>query len=247
MFTALKEDDFTVIKNVAKGRLVPGGISVFSLGALGYGGVILLVTNFAVGYSRFITNPLWPDIIKILLALLIIQALFTFFFLKEKNAYRFQFTQAVFLCIVSFKMSIEMYFVYFLIYEDRDSPVYMAHLGVIALLAGLVVLIISIIRAVGLVKKGGFGLGGQGLFKYRKGYWLIPLLFGAVILSYSVIGRMVSIIKSDLTLILSLSFPLMLCVVIQYGIAMAWPEFFLLAYCKRRFESFKVKLPKRLK
>jgi len=41
-------------------------------------------------------------------------------------------------------------------------------------------------------------------------------------------------------------FLLIIMAIIQYGIAMAWPEFFLLAYCKFRFAIFNEKMSKTL-
>lgn len=241
MLGNLKEEDFKQLYYQINDRLSPVRMSIFSVGALVLSGVIWLVANFSTGYSIYITNPIWPYAVKALLVLLVIQACFTLFFLKEVNAYRFQLAQSMFTCIISFKISIETYFVYFAVQEDRRLSEYTLYYGFIAMAGGFILLLVSLIRTQQRIKAGHFRKGGGGMFadKQSKGFLYKSLVFALVMMA----GIHIKIPPYSNSFADTWDAFIVLCfsVFMQYGLALAWPEFLFMAYCKRRFESFRAK------
>ena len=242
------ETDFALLKQIAADRLKPTAISAGLMGMLIFSGAMTAVTYFAFNYSIYITNPIWPQISAVSIGFLIIQLIVTLFYFNEKRAFQYQRIQPVFLCIISLKMSVEMYQVYFLLCEDRHAPEYMIYLGAFCLLGGVLFFVISIIRAFRRVEKGEFQKGGKGMFNFKqsKAYVSFPIIYGATMMGM-VIPRVLSDMDSMFADMLEMFTGLIICVVIQYGLALAWPEFLLLARCKRKFKSFHVKMPKPLK
>ena len=242
------ESDFYELKIIASERLRPDGISVFFWGAFVLSGIMTAVAAFGISQSVQNINPIWNKIININLFFLLIQLLLTMFFTSEKNAFKFQRFQAILLSVISFKISIEMYNFFFIACQDKNAPSYITNAGMFLLLGGITYLILSTIRGIGRVKKGEFRKGGKLLYDFQnsKGYVSIPIIYGV-----TMIGGTITKIFSDTTSItaklLELIFILLITTFIQYGISMAWPEFFLLTYCKFRFKSFNLKIPESFK
>ena len=87
--------------------------------------------------------------------------------------------------VITIKMSVEFYQVFFLACEDKRTPSYMARAGMILLLVGVGFLIASTIRAIHRVKQGKFRRGGEGLLNFKKSklYVSSPFVFGLIMLS----------------------------------------------------------------
>lgn len=239
------EADFEQIGDVAYDRLKPEAITAFLWVTFAIGAGMAFFVSDTVDYSVNITNPIWSSIIQANIVLLVIHFLVCLFFSKKNFAYKFQRIQAVILCLVAIKFSFEFYPFYFLAVEDRFAPGFMTTVGLLLLIGGIVYLVISTVRAIGRVKKGELKENGQGLyhFKNSKTYVSLPIIFGATMLG-GAIGQILSNSVTTIGEMTGLFFILLLTVVIQYAIAMVWPEFFLLAYGKFRFESFRLKMPK---
>ena len=111
------------------------------------------------------------------------------------------------------------------------------------LAGGFVFLLLSIVRAIRRVKKGEFTANGRGIFNLResKGYVSTPIIIAATIFG-GVTARGLS--SSGGSSVGEVIVPLLLSIILQYAIAIALPEFLLLAYCKKRFPSFN-HIPKR--
>ncbi|WP_222599440.1 hypothetical protein [Aquibacillus kalidii] len=137
------------------------------------------------------------------------------------------------------KLSIEFYLVYFVLCFDQNVPI-MVTIGMVSLMVGFMYLIISTVRGVTRFKHGEFKEGRSGLynFKQSKGFVSIPIIFGVTILG-GVIARGVSNM-SEVPNIVELIIPLVISFFLQCGIAMIIPEFFLITYCKFRYQSFNV-------
>lgn len=236
MLKQSKENDFYILKQTATGRLSPNQMTGFFWGAFVFSAIMI-----AVSYNAALSNNVsttWTIFIQVYVVILAIQFLFTLFYSNTKNAYMFQKLQVYLLCIVLFKISIEMYLIYFLSIDDRNAPYYMVTIGVLMLIGGILYLIISTYRGINRVKKGEFKNGGKGLYNFQqsKGYISLPIIYGV-----SVIGGMLARSLSGTNgafQIIEVLLPLLIAVFLQYSIAMIWPEFFLLAYCKKRFTSF---------
>jgi len=236
MLNQLKETDFYLLKQISTGRLRPSQMVGFFWGAFIFSGIMALV-SYNAARGLLTSNPLWPILIKVIIGILVIQFLFTLFFTSDKNAYRYQKLQAYLLAFILFKLSIEMYLVYFLACEDRYAPTYMLTIGLLFLVGGFVFLIISTLRGIRRVKQGEFRENGKGLYNFQqsKGYVSLPIIYVASIFA----GLMAKSLSSmDLSTVGEVIFPLLISVFIQYSIAIVWPEFFLLVYCKKRFQSY---------
>ncbi|ADU31782.1 hypothetical protein [Evansella cellulosilytica] len=116
-------------------------------------------------------------------------------------------------------------------------PILIDYGMLMVILGGVVFLLFSIARSIKRVKQGHFRHGGKGLynFKQSKGYVSLPIIFTASMIG-GLVGR--ASFETSFGELTELLFFIVVTVVIQYGIAMAWPEFLLIAYCKCRFPSF---------
>lgn len=128
------------------------------------------------------------------------------------------------------------------------APGYMNTFGLIILLGGLVLTIFATLRAFKRVKQGEFRKEGNGLYKFKESKVEIgiPIVFGAVMITGAII-QLVSDPEIAFVNMIEVLFFLLLCTVLQYSIALVWPEFLLLTICKFRFESFRIPKIKRKK
>jgi hypothetical protein len=248
MFKNYIESDFYNLLDVAFDRLRPDGISAGFMGTIVFSGVVSLFSGLSIAKTYLIDTPLWSVLLKLNLVMLAVHFFITIFFLNERNAFKYQKVQAVFLCFIMFKVSIEMYMAYFVTYKFRQVPTFMNTIAILMFIGGILYLITSIIRSFFRVKKGEFRENGKGLYDFKKsmGYISLPLIYG-VIMSSGVIAKSLSSSTNFTGNIIELTIMLLFCVIIQYGIALTWPEFLLYTYCKFRFKSFEVPMPDRLK
>ncbi|WP_041580743.1 hypothetical protein [Bacillus sp. 1NLA3E] len=233
-----KEVDFYQIKSVSLGRLSPNNVSGFF-----WGGFVLSTVTTIVAFAGISTEISTFMTLMVLLSLFlwVFQFFFTLFFTMRKIAYKFQRLLSVYLSLIGFKVSIDFYQAFFGVCEVFNSPSYIKTTGTILFLGGIILLIISTMRAVRRVKQGELRKEGRGLYNFQnsKGYVSVPIIFGVTMLGGAA-ARFFSDMSTDITALAILFF----AVLLQYSVAMALPEFFLLTYCKFRFESFKVKMPK---
>ncbi|MBL5766993.1 hypothetical protein B5V88_07525 [Heyndrickxia sporothermodurans] len=241
------EDDFYELRMVAVDRLSPDGISVFFWGAFAISAVVTSVLDLGIfGSSHHVTSIFWVIIANVSIVLLITQLLFTFLYSKEKYAYRFQRLQSILLSIISLKTSTEFYLALLIFCMGKNVPNNIRTTAIILCIGGLIYLIVSTIRGIQRVRKGEFRKGGKGLYNFAqsKAQISFPIVFGVTMLGGSIF-KVLSDSSVSFGPLLQLYFFLLLCVVFQYAVAFAWPEFFLLTYCKFRFDSFIIPMPKR--
>lgn len=246
MLKHCKEEDFYQLRSVATGRLHPVRTISFLWAAFFFSAIITSLVAIGVYGSDYHLIPSSLLFANICTASLIIQLIITFFYSKETNAYRFQKAQSIFLSFIAFKMSLDTY-VGFIIISDADYiPDYIRSTALALCIGGLFYLIISTLRGIKRVQQGEFHEDGNGLynFKQSKTFYSIPIIFGATMIG-GAIARTLSNSPSELAQAGSVYFILFLAVILQYTIAFALPEFFLLTYCKFRFESFHVPMPRR--
>ena len=241
------EEDFYELKSVSEDRLLPDGIAVFFCATFILGAIFALVSVNALNSSIYINHVFWIKTITANIIILIIQLIIAIFFISLKKSYGHQKVQAVLLCILSIKISIEGYQCFFLYCEDSQLPDYVGIFGRLILIGGFLFIVISTLRGVNRVKKGYFRKGGKYLydFKNSKIYVSSPFIYGIIMLG-GVLSRNLSGSNNNTSNIVYAFFLLIIMAIIQYGIAMAWPEFFLLAYCKFRFAIFNEKMSKTL-
>lgn len=244
MLKDCKEEDFYELRMVSVDRLSPDGIAAFFITSLAVSSIFTAVCVLGLYKNKNITNPIWSKVINAMLILLLIQAIVAFLYLRIKTAFKHQKFQAVWLNIISIKISIDMYPCYFLACDDRHAASYMSDIGWLFLLGGFAYLILSIIRGAYRVKNGMFKKGGRYLYDFSnsKLHFSAPLIYGIVIIAGN-LSRKLSASSDGNSQIFGLIILLVCGVFLQYGIAMAWPEFFLLAYCKFRFKSFTEEMP----
>ncbi|MFA9559946.1 hypothetical protein ACERII_21780 [Evansella sp. AB-rgal1] len=237
MFHRLQEEQVAKLKDVAYERLYPGSIYIFLWGVLFASSAVTAITSFAFNYSIYINASYWETVITTNYVLLAIQAIGTLLFSIRKIMFKFQRIQMIFVSILSLKLSLEFYQIFYLIREDRGLPS-MLDTGVLVIIAGgLIYLLFSTIRAVKRVKQGHLRSGGEGLYQFQhsKGYVSLPIIF-----AFSVLGAMLARANVETAIgeVAQVLLFLLAMILIQYGIAMAWPEFLLVTYCKFRFSSF---------
>ncbi|MBT2694774.1 hypothetical protein [Bacillus sp. ISL-55] len=239
------EADFYKIKVAAYDRLHPDSISVWFWASLVLSAIMILIPNYVLKESGFDGSPFLIMTVDIAKILLFVQLGFAIFFTLESIAYSLQKLQSIIVSVVVIKVSLDMYVFYFTVTETTfGTPEYLTNTGLILMAGGFVFLAISTIRAIKRVKQGELRKEGKGLYNFQasKGYVSLPILFAATM----IVGAYVRSF-SDAADSFGMFLILLLCVVLQYGIAMAWPEFLLLTYCKYKFESFIVPRRKRRK
>lgn len=239
------ELDFYKIKLAAYDRLRPDSISVWFWASLIFGAIMTLIPNYVLTESGFDGSPFLSMSVSIGKLLLIIQLCIAIFFTLEPIAYSLQKLQAVLVSIIVIKASLDMYMFYFSVTETTEgTPDYLTNTGLILMAGGFVFLIISTIRAFKRLQQGELRKEGKGLYNFKssKGYVSLPIIFGATMITGALARSF-----SDTAGSFGMFFILLLCVVMQYGIAMAWPEFLLLTYGKFKFQSFIVPRRKRRK
>ena len=220
---------------------------MFFWGALFISGIITLVITIPLyGPNHYVTNPLWFLTHKILVILFVIQLIVTLFYSLKKNAYRYQRVQSVFLSLFSLKTSsFDVYAAFFMFCEGRDVPSNLIITTIALWIGGFIYfLLLSTIRAIKRVQQGHLRKGGKGLYNIKQtvGNASLPIIFGVTMMS-GAISRTLSDSSSTFGSAAGLYFILLLCVILQYAMAFAWPEHFLYTYCKLRFESFHVPMP----
>ena len=204
----------------------------------------VVITIPLYGPGHYLTNPLWFLTHKILVILFAIQLIVTLFFTWRKVAYRYQRVQSIFLSLFSFKFSLVLYVAFFMFCEGRDIPSNIKTTATILMIGGLIYLLFSTIRAIKRVQQGHLRKGGKGLYNIKQtvGNASLPIIFGVTMMS-GAISRTLSDSSSTFGIAAGLYFFLLLCVILQYAMAFAWPEHFLYTYCKLRFKSFHVPMP----
>lgn len=243
MLKNCNEADFYELKSVANGRLSPDSISSFFWVSFIISGISTLVVTVGSGSMMFISDA-WLQFIRMDIYILLVHLLIAIFFSSTKNTYKFQRVQSILLPFFALKLSLDFYKVYFLACEDRLVPGYMWTTGFVLIGGGLVYLVLSTWRAVRRVKKGAFRRGGKLLYDFQtsKGHISLSFVIGATIFG----GSIIKAISSNGEGLVEIYVLLGAFALMQYLIAMAWPEFFLITYCKFRFESFLKKPPTKL-
>lgn len=239
----LDESYFEQIHDVAEGRLTPDGISAFFLATLVFLGVISGISIMALDYKWLVVEPFISTIAEVFGILLIAHLMIAVLFLFNKIAFKFQRLQAILLSIIGVKFSVETYLFVLALYEDDRAAVSILYSVLLLFVGGIVLTLLMTIRAFNRVKKGEFKEAGSGIlgFKDSKGYIIIPVIF-AVLVFAGTIARTTDAIAVGNVIIASFW-----AVLLQYSLAEALPEFFLLTYCKLRFPSFHVEHIKRVK
>jgi len=236
------------LKSVANDRLSPDGISAFILASFIVSGILGLVVFYAVDYSRLVDNSIWPLYIKVNNVCLLIHFVCAVVYMKLPFAYKHQKLQAIILCVVSIKMSIDGYAVFLVACDDKGVASSIVYGGLILLIGGIILLVISVLRGLKRVGNGELKQEGKGLYNFKesKVYASTPLIFSLISMS-GVISKVLSGSEDKGANSLGVVFILFLSFVIQYTIAIAWPEILLITICRFRFESFRDKMPERFK
>ncbi|MGJ7922744.1 hypothetical protein [Neobacillus sp. LXY-4] len=237
-----KEEDFYQIKSVGQDRLSPQSISGFFWAVI----FVSVLTTIATSSGLFPEdNDVSTAMVLILLLsylMLFIQFIFTLFFTFKKVAYKFERFQSLCLSFIGLKFSIDFYLAFFDVCERFNSPNYIRNTGLILMGGGAIFLIIFTLRAFKRVSQGKLRQGENGLYDFQnsKGYVSVPVIFGVTMFGGAT-ARLFSDTASNFEVLGMLFF----AVLLQYSLALALPEFFLLMYCKFRFETFRVELPKK--
>lgn len=248
MLKSTDETDFHELKMVSFDRLSPEAASAWFLAVFIFSGVMTGIVAIGVSYSTNIINPLWDTFVKINVSLLILHLLISLLFISHKVTYRFQRFQSVWVCYISLKMSLDTYALFFAVGEVRNAPDYIRNAGILLLLGGFMYLAISIYRGIRRVQQGEFRRGGRSLYNFQqsKGYVSLPIIYGATVFAGS-LARFLSEKSTISSQLVELCLILLFAVLLQYVIAMVWPEFLLLAYCKFKFASFRISEPERVR
>lgn len=243
MLRNCKEEDFYELKCVAEDRMRPDAIPAFLLAAAI---VSLIPTIIVVATAKGSNIILWDCIAVINIFFSSVQLVNAVFFISIKRCFRFQKYAATATCMSALIISIDFYQIFFYMarFEVKDKFLIIA--GLLLMIGGFIFLIASTIRAIKRVEDGALRKGGKLLFDFqqRKGKVNAPLIYALTILS-GVLARTFAN-KSENDMLSAILF-MSLSAFIQYAMALALPEFFLMVYCKFRFDNFIVEMPQGLR
>ena len=233
MLKNCKESDFIELKWIAQDRLEPMAISAWMfITTLAMAGIPLLMYQIASNDMFLQFHNGLNNLLPILRTSFWFQLLFSLLFLIPKVAYKFQRIQVLLLNFWVLKVSVDFYAVVYLISVDRLFPETFTITLVGIIVFGLLFTLISTIRGVKRAREGQFRKGGKLLYDFQnsKLYFSTSFVFCIIMISGA--------IARNGSEVFSVLFFLTLCMIIQLGIGIAYPEFFLLLYCKLRFTSF---------
>ncbi|WNF22745.1 hypothetical protein [Mesobacillus jeotgali] len=232
---AVKEDDFYKIKMAGYGRLRPDSVPGFLWGAIVFGGVALIVSLFGVINGLYLASSLLQTSVKVATVIFGAQLLLTILFSITPVAYMLQKLQLIFVTLVAFKFSIDYYLFFFTVADLEDAPQYIFNTGFFLMAGGILLLFLMTIRAFKRVKQGQLRKEGEGLYNIKE---TKNVLTGAGIFGIVMIAGSLSRAVSNMEGSIGMFFILFLCIILQYSIAIALPEFILLIYGKFKFKAF---------
>ncbi|UFT99211.1 hypothetical protein KO561_18860 [Radiobacillus kanasensis] len=234
------ESYFSMLYDVANDRLAPSRIFRFLFASFFYSLTATGFSAFGLNQSIIGIDPIYSSVVNFFWILLVIQLLIAIPFGSMKIAYKFQKIQMILLSLVATKLSIDTYLAFVTLTQLIETPSIVLYGGLLLCVGGIVFLLLSTLRAISRIKKGKLKRGGEGLYKFQKskGYVSLPIIFGATIMG-GVIAR------TYVEGIGAIYFVLFISVVIQYALAVALPEFYLITYCKFRFKSFNMPNPRK--
>lgn len=240
MSNTINEEDLYKIKMTGFGRLRPDRLGGFLWLSILFGGIMTIVTLVGLGQSDGLGSPWLLTAVRTATVLLGVQLLLAILFSVNAIAYPLQKLQLIITTIIVIKFSVDTYLFFFMAADLGGAPQYIFSTALILLAGGFVYLAISVMRGFKRARQGELRKEGKGLYNFQneKGYISLPAIFGIVMIA-GTLAKAVSDMEGSS---IGMFFILFLCVLIQYGIAMALPEFFLLIYGKLKFKSFIVPL-----
>ncbi|MFT4414352.1 hypothetical protein ACLM5H_10885 [Fredinandcohnia humi] len=239
MLKNCREEDFYKIHTATFSRLNPETISGFLFASMIISGIMTLVITNALT-SPFITSPIWDRVYAVYLIILGIQIVTAVLYLFRSTIYKYQRMQAILLSLFCVMLSVEFYPIYFLSIEDRFAPGFFNTIGLVFLIGGFLSLLFFSIRAAVWVRQGKLRKEGPGLF-HTKEFFIYLSVVGA--LAFLLLAWAFYQARTDYFMsigeIITLFQAAFYSVILQYSLAMALPEIFLLTYCKFRFASYR--------
>lgn len=235
MLKKYNDEYFEELNVVAQNRLSPVNLSLFIWVSLFMNGLVVGISVLGFGDLVMYRYSFLPVLVKILVVTLIIHLIIAIFYTFDKNAFRYQRLQIIVASISAYTLSICFYFFFLVNYIYSFAPEYVLSTALILFIGGIIFLGLSTIRAIRRVRQGAFKKNGPGLFNYKKSksYISLPIIF-----VFTMFGGVVARATGDISFDSELYIILLLSVFLQYAMALALPEFFLIAYCKFRFKSF---------
>ncbi|EIT87196.1 hypothetical protein A374_01474, partial [Fictibacillus macauensis ZFHKF-1] len=232
MFKKQKEEDFYLLYCVANDRMNPINVPGFLWGAFFCGGIVTLILTVGIYGTDYYLKPFWFHLANRSIAISFIQFLITLFFSRTKNVFRFQKAQAVFISLVAFKVSLDFYVGFIAFTEKAYLSSTFRSIALVSCIGGVIYMILSSIRGIMKVRQGAFRKDGQGLYNFKDTItpYNLPILLGILLFSGFLLKTIYKI-NHNMYDTIYLFILLFLTVFIQYGIAFAIPEFFLMIYC----------------
>lgn len=243
MLRDCKEEDFYELKCVAEDRMRPDAVPAFLWGNAFVG---VIITFMALLANMNVESKTWTYIAIIDLFSLGVTVAIAIFLSSIKRSFRFQKLAALAACFAALKLPLDFYQGYFMFAYGLDiNYIYGAYF---LILGGFILSVISTIRSIKRVKEGALRKGGKLLFGFQKpqGKVNFPLIYTVTVFSGVVTRTLNKLPNKDFSRSISTISFLLICVVLHYLIALVVPEFFLMVYCKFRFDSFIVEIPPEL-
>lgn len=239
MLKHLKEEDFKELYWIANDRLHPGAISAWFLVTLVMSGIPALQYRLVYSEMGPAMGEGWILLKDVLVTLFLIQLFMALIFLIPYVMYHFQRLQAVWLNFVAIKVSVDFYATLLLMYIDGQVPIETIYYVFFIIGAGFLFFILMTLRGIRRAKNGELRSGGKLLYDFQNK----PLSKGiAAVLAVVILGGPIA---AHLIGYGPYLYGTVLMAIVQFGIGVGYPEFFLVMYCKFRFPSFIIEPDKR--
>ena len=240
----MRKSDLYQLYINALDRLRPDAMAGWLIASNLYGAIILGSVLMGIFNNVQLNNTLWHTIGIVATVFYIIQIVVMIFFFSIKNSYKYQKFLSLWTSIVVTKLSMDSYLFLFATLETKGDTKPIAYYAYALIGIGILLLIILTIRGFKRLKNGEFRKEGKYLYDFCKSKRNIGAvtIFPIVLIVIDFFRS----IQSNGYEILSSCFFLIICVVLQYILVMAIPEFYLLTYCKFKYSEFTVDIPKRL-
>ncbi len=247
MFKKQTEEDFKQL--YYSSYLSPDTMVGLLWSTLIFSGIMFMVLSLGVSenYNLYGSEELWKSFLSFEGFSLLILLILAIFFTIEIFTYKFQKFLSFITIFATFKLMIAFFPIIFLLYDDRDLPIYVFYITIAIIGGGILSLIISSIVFIIRIKKGELRKGGELFNFYSKStkiYTIISLVYVIGLLLSTIIAIFINEPMYS-GHIIEYSMGLFVASVLFYALSMIWIQYPIMFYCKMRFPSFHEDVPKR--
>lgn len=232
MLKKCEQKDFKQIYYIGDDRLSPDGMGVFLLASSIYMAIALGIPLAEIYYYKSYI------LFTFGLIYMVLQGIFVAFFISPYNDYKYQKLESIVVSIVATNFSMAGYAG--VLIQIKNERLYQFTNPVLTFfIIGILITIIATLRAFKRVEKGYLRKNGPGIYNFQKKYEgkgvNIAIIIGAVAISRMITKTFKGSNYND---VINFWIFIIVIIIIQYAMALALPEIYIITYCKFRFSLF---------